>query len=239
MSRLLDNLNEVRKGIATAAHRSGRSADSVSLVAVTKYVSEQVIEALVDAGCVHLGESRPQALRAKAAAMASRHREREHPPAIHWHQIGHLQRNKVESILPLVALIHSADSVRLLQAIDQAASKLRLQANVLLEVNVSGDATKHGFAAEDLKQALPAIAGFTNVSVRGLMCMAAREGDEAVARENFAALRQLRDRLIGEAPENTSLDELSMGMSSDYEIAIEEGATIVRIGSALFEGLEF
>jgi pyridoxal phosphate enzyme (YggS family) len=239
MSRLIDNLNHVRERIAGAARRSGRSADSVSLVAVTKCVPEQVIEALIEAGCVDLGESRPQALRAKAAALASRYREREHPPAIRWHQIGHLQRNKVESILPLVALIHSADSVRLLQAIDQAAGKNQTQVNVLIEVNVSGDATKHGFAAADLKPALPAIAGLANVSVRGLMCMAARDGDEAVARENFAALRQLRDRLIGEAPENTSLDELSMGMSSDYEIAIEEGATMVRVGSALFEGLEF
>jgi pyridoxal phosphate enzyme (YggS family) len=238
MSRLLENLNLVRERIASAARRSGRSAEDVTLVAVTKYVAEDVIEQLVETGCRDLGEARPQALRVKAGVLAARlaHQSAE-TAAVRWHLIGHLQRNKVETTLPLVSLLHSADSIRLLQAIEQAAARQDRPMPVLLEVNVSGDATKHGFAAADIAPVLPSIAALENVSVRGLMCMAARDGDEAVARRNFAVLRELRDRLLRDRPENVSLDELSMGMSGDYEIAIEEGATIVRVGSALFEGL--
>ena len=231
MSRLLDNLNTVRERIAAAARRSGRRADDITLVAVTKYVSDGVIEQLVQAGCHDLGESRPQALKAKALALNA-------APAARWHLIGHLQRNKVEAILPLVSLIHSADSLRLLQALEQVAAKQNRSVPVLFEVNVSGDASKHGFTPEEVAPQLPMIAALGHVAVRGLMCMAAREGDERVSRANFAALRTLRDQLLPERPENVSLEELSMGMSGDFEIAIEEGATIVRIGSALFEGIE-
>jgi pyridoxal phosphate enzyme (YggS family) len=236
MSRLLDNLAAVRQKIAHAAQRSGRAADDVTLVAVTKYTSDDVIQELVEAGCRDLGEARPQALWAKAAALAKRFEHAgQSQTEMRWHLVGHLQRNKVEQTLPLVSLIHSADSVRLLQAIDEAAVRRRVP--LLLEVNVSGDATKHGFAPDELDPALPRIAALTHVDVRGLMCMAAREGDGEVARRNFATLRALRDRLAPNVPESISLAELSMGMSGDYEIAIEEGATIVRIGSALFEGM--
>jgi hypothetical protein len=239
MARLLDNLSLVRERIAAAAVRSGRSAQDVTLVTVTKYVAESVIQQLVQAGCFDLGEARPQALKGKALALANWHlQQNPDSPAPRWHLIGHLQRNKVETILPLVSLIHSADSLRLLQTIEQMANTQNRRVPALIEVNISGDGSKHGFAPEEVAPALPTIAALEHVSVRGLMCMAAREGDERVARANFAALHKMRDQLLPERPENVSLEELSMGMSGDFEIAIEEGATIVRIGSALFEGIE-
>jgi PLP dependent protein len=235
MSRVKDNLALIRQRIAEAARRSGRNASDITLVAVTKYVGEDLIVELVTAGCFDLGESRPQALWAKAAAVLQQRCIQS--SSIRWHLVGHLQRNKVEQTLPLVSFIHSADSVRLVQAIDEAAARQDRRVPVLIEVNVSGDTAKHGFAQAELATALPAIAAFEHIHVRGLMCMAARDGDQTVARRNFSALRKLRDQLTANQPEKICLNDLSMGMSSDYEVAIEEGATIVRIGSALFEGL--
>lgn len=240
MSRIAENLQAVRDRIAAAAKRSGRTAEDVTLVAVTKYVDLMAIQALVEAGCTELGESRPQALWSKAAAIGDWLREARPPQAreVRWHMIGHLQRNKVEQTLPLVSLVHSGDSLRLITALDQAASKIGRKASVLIEVNVSGDETKHGFRPDEIEPLLPQLAALEHVAIPGLMCMAAREGDEDVARRNFVQLRELRDRLRKDAPARISLDELSMGMSDDYEIAIEEGATIVRVGSALFEGID-
>jgi hypothetical protein len=184
---------------------------------------------LVAAGCRDLGESRSQELWSKAAELADL--------SINWHLIGHLQRNKVERTLPLVSLIHSADSVRLIAAINESAAAMWREVPVLLEVNVSGDRSKHGFGPDEIARLLPEIAAFDHVEVRGLMAMAGREGDLESARRDFARLRELRDRLRRELPAGMSLDELSMGMSGDFEAAIEEGATIVRVGSALFEGV--
>ncbi len=227
--RIAQNLAEVRERIAAAATRSGHSPDNVLLVAVTKYVGVETIEPLLDAGATVLGESRPQQFWPKAEALAGR--------SIRWHMIGQLQRNKIRRTLPLVEVIHSAASLRLLEAVDRIAGELSLRIPVLLEANTSGDTTKHGFSADELMQALPGLAGLPNVEIRGLMCMAGLGTDAEGARADFAALRQLRDRLRGDCPEQVKLDELSMGMSGDYEVAIEEGATIVRVGSALYEGI--
>jgi hypothetical protein len=134
-------------------------------------------------------------------------------------------------------MIHSAESVRHIKANDRIAGELSLRMPLLLEANTSGDATKHGFSADELAQTLPVLARFSNVEIRGLMCMAGLGTDAEGARGDFAALRQMRDRLRGDCPEAVRLDELSMGMSGDYEVAIEEGATIVRVGSALYEGI--
>jgi pyridoxal phosphate enzyme (YggS family) len=237
VEKLVENLAAVRGIIGDAARRSGRAADEVTLVAVTKYVGDDVIRALVEGGCRELGESRPQSLWAKAEALAQSLGASPSVPDVRWHLVGHLQRNKVEQTLPFVSLIHSADSLRLSKALDEAAAKQGRRAAVLIEVNVSGDETKHGFLPAELEPLLPSLAALQDVEVRGLMCMAAREGDLDIARRNFAELRALRDRLAKSAPPNVSLAELSMGMSGDYEVAIEEGATIVRIGSALFEGV--
>ena len=231
--RLTENLATVRDRMAAAAQRAGRSASEVQLVAVTKYVDVEIARLLVSAGCHDLSESRPQELWAKAELMASGGEEW----AVRWHLIGHLQRNKVSRVLPLVQLVHSGDSVRLLQAIDQAAAEQNRRAAVLLEINISGEPAKHGFAADEVESHLATIAELSSIDIRGLMCMASREGDLNQARREFAQLRQLRERLQQVAPPNIRLDELSMGMSGDFEVAIEEGATMVRVGSALFEGV--
>ena len=211
----------------------------MTLVAVTKYVGDVVIRELVQAGCYDLGESRPQALWTKAAVLAdSLTQAGQGASAVRWHLVGHLQRNKIEQTLPLVTLIHSADSLRLLETIDATAGAQGRSTPVLIEVNVSGDEAKHGFLPAEIEPLLPALAALQNAEIRGLMCMAVREGDLDVARRNFADLRSLRDRLAQNAPPNVSLSELSMGMSGDFEVAIEQVATIVRIGSVLFEGVE-
>jgi pyridoxal phosphate enzyme (YggS family) len=236
-AHIAENLNAIRARIARAAASSGRAPSDVRLVAVTKYVGPAEIEALLAAGCFDLGESRPQSLWERAAIFQR--------PEIRWHFIGHMQRNKVRRTLPAVYLFHSADSLRLLAAMEEAAKEndqtvsiqpsARRAVNILLEVNISGDANKHGFAPADVEPALQTISQFSHLRVKGLMGMAALEGDSAAAERNFNDLRQLRDRLLAVAPPNVELSELSMGMSGDFEQAIRAGSTLVRIGSALFE----
>lgn len=228
LGRLTSNLEFVRSQIAAAASDAGRSADDVTLVAVTKYVEAATARALVDLGCQDLGESRPQQLWDKAAALRAL--------PVRWHQIGHLQRNKVKRSLPHIHLLHAGDSLRLLKAIDAEAAALGKKQQVLLEVNVSGDEAKHGFSRFQLADSLPAIQKLANVEVVGLMTMAALEGGPSVAAENFESLVQIRDELCDLNP-GLSLPQLSMGMSGDFAAAIAAGATMVRVGSALFEGV--
>jgi hypothetical protein len=201
----------------------------VRLVAVTKQVDVATARELPALGVTELGESRPQELW---------HKHDEIRSAARWHLIGPLQRNKARRTLPIVELIHSVDSVRLLEWLDALAGELTLEPRVLLEVNVSGEAAKHGFGAGDLPAALDAAARLNRIRVSGLMTMAPYDEDPERARPVFAALRELRDRLLPSTPPNCRLDELSMGMSGDFEPAVAEGATIVRIGSALFRGIE-
>lgn len=227
--RVGKNVESVRERIADAARRAGRSADEVRLVAVTKNVSTKIAAQLAAAGCADLGESRPQALWEKAEALPLL--------PVRWHLIGHLQRNKVARTLPLSTLIHSVDSRRLLEEIDRQAGVQRLVADVLLEINISGDANKHGVPPAEAAALVDAAAQLGAVRLRGLMTMAALEGSAGGARRDFARLRALRDALSPNLPERVSLSELSMGMSGDFEEAIAEGATIVRIGSALFQGI--
>ena len=228
--RIAENLAAIRDRISQAAARSGRNADAVRLIAVTKYVGPDLIRPLLEAGCTDLGESRPQALWDKAAALVDQ--------PVKWHLVGHLQRNKVRRTLPLVSLIHSIDSPRLVEAIEAEATGLSRRVSVLLEINVSGDAAKHGAPPHQAESLLTHAAGQPHLDVLGLMTMARLEGNIAQSRADFARLRELRDQLASRTPANVRLIELSMGMSGDYVEAIEEGATIVRIGSALFEGLE-
>jgi len=228
--RIRAHLAEVNGCIAAAAARCGRRAEEVLLVGVTKYVEPRIARLLFEAGVHDLGESRPQELWSKAETLVDL--------KISWHLIGHLQRNKVRRTLPLARWIHSVDSLRLLREINSEAAALGRSADLLLEVNVSGDATKHGLAPDDVEPLFPEITLLKNVNVHGLMTMAALEGGPDRARRNFAALRNLADKLRPECPDNISMNELSMGMSGDYEAAIEEGATMVRVGSALFEGIE-
>jgi hypothetical protein len=218
----------VRERIASACRRAGRSAGDVTLVAVTKAVSAELAGALHSLGQVDLGENRPQELWRKAAAL---------PTAVRWHLIGHLQRNKIDRTLPLVQLIHSVDSVRLLQALDEEAVRQERDVTVLLEVNAGAEASKQGFAAGEVPGLKAIIQPLRRVRVAGLMTMAALEDDPERCRPTFARLRELRDRLARELSPPHRLEHLSMGMSNDFEIAIEEGATLVRLGSVLFEGM--
>jgi pyridoxal phosphate enzyme (YggS family) len=225
---LADRLHAVEERLGAASRRAGRARDEITLVAVTKTVEPAVAAAVAALGVRNLGESRPQELWRKAAAL----------PEARWHLIGHLQRNKVERTLPLVVCIHSVDSLRLLEAIDHEAARRGRPMEVLLECNASGEASKHGLGLDEVPVLVPELAKFQHAHVAGLMTMAAYDEDPERCRPTFAALRRLRDRLRGEVRPPHRLEQLSMGMSNDFEVAVEEGATLVRLGSVLFEGLE-
>jgi pyridoxal phosphate enzyme (YggS family) len=220
-------LELVEQRISDACRRAGRRREDVSLVAVTKSASTELAGLLVELGALHLGESRPQELWRKRAAL---------PDTVHWHFVGHLQRNKIERTLP-VHLIHSVDRMPLLTALDREATRRGMDVDVLLEVNASRERTKMGFAPEDLDGAVPEIAKLERVRVRGLMTLAAPSDDAERCRPTFVLLRKMRDELRGRLGPAHSLDQLSMGMSDDFEVAIEEGATLVRLGTILVEGL--
>jgi hypothetical protein len=228
-TRLAQNYQTIQDRIAAAAERAGRAPDSVTLVAVTKYAELEWVRALVELGATQLGESRPQQLLERAAAIDAR---------VQWHLIGHLQRNKARRVLPMVSLTHSVDTFRLLATLERFAEESSLRPRVLLEVNLTREPAKSGFAEEELVAGWEAVLACRHVQVEGVMTMAAYSPDPESARPTFAALRRLRDRLVRISPPDLKLPELSMGMTGDFEVAIEEGATLVRIGSALFEGLE-
>lgn len=233
-STLADNLRRIRDRIEAACSRAGRSPSEVTLVAVTKYAELNWVRALVDQGVVDLGESRPQQLVARA---------RELPSPIRWHMIGHLQRNKVDLLLPVTHRLHSVDSVRLLEAINKEATKQRAtnveqtRPKLLLEVNVSGEQSKDGFDPTQLKAAWSDICQLESIAIEGLMTMAPLSDNPETVRTVFRTLRQLRDELVDVSAGHLTLPDLSMGMSGDFEIGIEEGATLIRVGSSLFEGL--
>ncbi|TWT40255.1 YggS family pyridoxal phosphate-dependent enzyme [Botrimarina hoheduenensis] len=224
------NLAHVQERIAQACHAAGRAPETVRLIGVSKYVGPDETAELVAAGCCDLGESRPQQLWDKAETLTERGCQ------VRWRMIGHLQRNKVARTVHYADAIDSVDSRRLLAAIDAAAQAIGKQQQVLLEVNISGDQEKHGFLPGEVGQVVSEMATtWPNVVLRGLMGMASLVGGEAAARQNFADLRQLREQIVSQT--GVELPELSMGMSGDFEAAIAEGSTLVRIGSALWAGL--
>lgn len=229
MSRetLRGNLESVRSRIAAAARRSGRDADAVRLVAVTKRTPPDVALALLELGVRDLGENYPQELWAKVASLAGR--------PVRWHLIGHLQGNKAKKTLPMVSMVHAVDSLKLLRTLDELAGGLAEPPAVCLQVNTSGEAAKHGWDPGAIAADAQAIAACRAVPVVGLMTMAALGTTPESARPSFARLRAVRDDL--RARTGLALEHLSMGMSGDFEAAIEEGATLVRVGSALFEGV--
>ena len=223
---LAERLAEVDDRLHAACRRAGRVRSEVTLVAVTKSISTETASLLPGLGVYDLGESRPQELWHKASAVTG----------VRWHLIGHLQRNKIERTLPLVERIHSVDSVRLLDALEEACRLTGRTLPALLEVNAGGEASKHGFAPEEVPGLTARVAELKHVRIDGLMAMAAYEEDAEKTRPTFAALRELRDRLAVEL--GRALPQLSMGMSNDFDIAIEEGATMIRLGTVLFEGRE-
>ena len=222
---IAENYATVRRRIEAACERANREPSSVQLVAVTKYAPMDAVRELVALGQRALGESRPQQLLERATLLDA--------SSVSWHLIGHLQRNKARKLLPVASLVHSIDSLRLLAAIDRLAEELSLRPRVLLEVNVSGEASKHGFSPDELRSAWKEVAAVNHLEIAGLMTMAPYSEDPEAARPVFRKLRKFRDELASAGP--LILPELSMGMSGDFEVAIEEGATIVRVGSSLFE----
>jgi pyridoxal phosphate enzyme (YggS family) len=202
-------------------------------VAVTKSVDLAVIRVLLELGITNLGENRVQQLVQRAAELATL--PGVSPPR--WHMIGHLQRNKVKALLAHSQVIHSVDSSRLAQEIQRHAAVAGLTVEVLVEVNVSGEASKEGIAPAEAESLAREINGLSNLDLRGLMTMAPADLDADAARPHFAALRRLLFELRERGAVGRDCDELSMGMSGDFRVAIEEGATIVRLGSILFDGL--
>lgn len=224
---LAGRLAGIRQRMASACARAGRSPDTVTLVAVTKTVGPEVARALVGLGVGDLGENRPQELWRKAGLV----------PGARWHAIGHLQRNKVERTLPLASLIHSCDSIRLLEALDAEAVKRQAPAPVLLEVNCSQERAKQGFEPAGLPALADRLNALKGVRVDGLMTMAALAGQAEEARPAFRSLASLARDLRPLVDARHPLGHLSMGMSNDFEVAIEEGATLVRLGTILVGGL--
>jgi PLP dependent protein len=226
---LAENLDRLRERVARAASSSGRAPDAVTLVAVTKYIPTAWAAALVAAGCHDLGESRPQELWSKAEALAN--------SPVRWHFIGHMQRNKLRRTLPWIGLFHSVDSPRLLSALDEEAAAAGRRVPALLEVNISGDANKGGFAAAEVDSLVDQFITLSHVQIEGLMGMAGLESTADQAEREFEQLRLLRDRLASRLPAGAKWPHLSMGMSGDFEAAIRQGSTLVRVGSALVEGI--
>ncbi len=225
--RLEANWQRVRDEVDEAADQCGRAPESITIVGVSKYVDVDLTKGLYQAGCVHLAESRPQNLWSKAAAFGEL-------PSVNWHLIGHLQRNKIRRTLPIQPLVHSVDSQRLLKALSDEARTQSVTVRTLLEVNISGDQAKTGLSEEELRRVLLDLP-LEQLEVRGLMAMAGWGTDPDDARRQFDQVRQLRDDL--ERQFGIQLPELSMGMSGDFAQAIAAGATMVRIGSRLFDGI--
>ncbi len=223
MQELVERLAAVRAKITAAALRAGRDAADVELVAVSKTHPPEAVREALEAGQTIFGESRVQEARVKAPLLPGRAR---------WHFIGRLQKNKVRAALGQFELIHSVDSLELARQIDRIADEEGQRPRVLLEVNVAGESTKFGFSAGDLRAEAEALGELGRLEIGGLMGMAPYAEEAEFSRPYFVKLRELRDELreTGGWP----LPELSMGMSGDYEVAVEEGATLVRVGSAIF-----
>jgi pyridoxal phosphate enzyme (YggS family) len=218
------NLNEIRGRMAAAAERSGRSLGDVTLVCVTKERSLDEIRAALDWGVPVVAENRVQEAAAKIRAL---------PHTVTWHLIGHLQRNKVKAAIELFDMIHSVDSLRLAEEIEKRAAAAQEIVPVLIEVNVTGEESKFGVPPDEAPELADIVGRMPNVDLGGLMTMPPFVDDAEEVRPVFRALRELRDRIRDER--GIALPHLSMGMTQDYEVAVEEGATMVRIGTAVFQ----
>ena len=219
------NISTIRQRIVAAAARSQRTPESIKLLAVTKTVSPLSIGKAIEAGISMFGENYVQEAKEKIAAIEK---------SIQWHMIGHLQTNKAKYAVKLFDYIHSVDRIDLARELDKKARLTGRKINILIEVNVSGEKTKDGIPANDAINLIKNVSQSENLSVRGLMTMAPFLANPEDARPYFSALRNLRDNITREGITGIHMEELSMGMTDDFEVAIEEGATIVRIGRAIF-----
>ena len=226
MHEIAANLERVQTQIAAAVAKSNRSPDDVDqieLVAVSKTHAAEKVQAAAAAGQVLFGESRVQEARAKIPFL---------PARLRWHFIGHLQKNKIRHALPLFELFHGIDSLALAEDLHRIADEDGVNPRVLLQVNVAGEASKHGFSPEALRRDLEAVLSLGRLTIDGLMTIPPLAPEAEGSRRYFVALRELRDQLEAEC--NVRFPQLSMGMSDDFAIAIEEGATLVRVGTAIF-----
>lgn len=222
---IASNIAKIKQRIAAAAERSHRPPDSVKLLAVTKTIPRMLIEEAISAGVTALGENYVQEAKEKITALGRK---------TEWHMIGHLQTNKAKYAVKLFDYIHSVDRLDLAVEIDKRAGLAGRKINILIEVNVSGEKSKNGIEETKAIGLLQAISGLGNIAVQGLMTMAPYSSDPENSRSCFSGLRNLQQKIIREGIAGIRMDELSMGMTDDFEIAIEEGATIVRIGRAIF-----
>jgi pyridoxal phosphate enzyme (YggS family) len=223
----VDRISAVRARIAAAAARAGRDPAGVELLGASKEMPPERLRLAVAAGLRHLGENRVQEARGKVEALADLE------PRPTWHMIGHLQSNKARHAVRLFEWVHSVDSVALAGELDRRRDGVGRPLQVLVEVNTTGEDSKYGVTPEACLDVLAEVAGFANLRLRGLMTLGRWSPDPDEARASFRLLRELRDRARERYPE-LSLDHLSMGMSGDFEVAVEEGATWVRVGTAIF-----
>ncbi len=238
-SKISERINAVKQAINSACARAAREPQGVKLVVVTKSADIEAIEEVIRLGFTDLGENRVQQLKKVSAQVAAfLDQQKDHPvaPKINWHMIGHLQRNKVRQVLPIASLIHSVDTLRLAEEISAAASKLNLHPKVLLQVNTSNEPQKYGVPVGAAIHLAEQIVTLPNLRLVGLMTMAPLTHNKDIVRACFVRARELFIEMRGEKIVGPEFTELSMGMSSDFEIAVEEGATILRIGSAIFAG---
>jgi PLP dependent protein len=223
MAGISENLERVRGQIAEAVRKAGRSADDVELIAISKTHDADRVREAHAAGQNVFGESRVQEARAKIPEL---------PSSLHWHFVGHLQKNKIRHALPLFEFIHSIDSLALAQDINRIAEEEGVHPRVLLEVNMAGEGSKFGFKPETVRAEMERLLGLVRLSIEGLMTIPPLAVEAETSRTFFVQLRELRDSLEKEF--DLRLPQLSMGMTNDFPIAIEEGATLVRVGTAIF-----
>jgi PLP dependent protein len=223
MENVAQNLECVLEQIAEAANKGGRSPNDITLVAISKTHEAEKVRAAFDAGQQLFGESRVQEARVKIPLL---------PAAARWHFVGRLQRNKVRHALPLFELFHSVDSLDLARDMNRIADEEGLRPRVLLEVNVAGEGSKIGFTPEALRSQMETLLGLSRLTIEGLMTIPPLTPEAELSRKHFAVLRELRDQFATEF--EVALSHLSMGMTGDFVVAIEEGATLVRVGTAIF-----
>lgn len=227
---LAENLQEVEQKIQEACKKANRAREEVTLIAVSKTKPVSMLKEVYDLGIRNFGENKVQELCEKHPQL---------PCDIKWHQIGHLQRNKVKNIIDKATLIHSVDSIRLAEAIEKEAKKKDLIVNILLEVNVAEEESKFGLKVEDVLAAIETIATFPHIRIQGLMTIAPFVENPEENRSIFARLQKLSVDIRSKNIDNVSVDILSMGMTNDYQVAIEEGATMVRVGTGIFGARDY
>ena len=223
MASIAENIERVRELIAQAATKSKRSVDEVELVAISKTHDAAKVREAIEAGQALFGESRVQEARIKIPEL---------PSNLRWHFVGHLQKNKIRHVLPLFEMIHSVDSLALAGDINRIAEEDGMHPRVLIEVNVAGEGSKFGFQPEKLRAEMESLLALPRLSILGLMVIPPIAEEAETSRKYFVELRELRDRLQTEF--HVDLAQLSMGMTQDFAVAVEEGATLVRVGTAIF-----